>query len=231
MLSRCLLLFVFLALTNSWAISAPVTNEYLRGKKLFEAGHYQEARQLWSSLLHKRRSELNEAQVKALQGRLSQIDSLLAKPLEKARAAYQQGRKLGSSKGREFFILAEKEALAAWSKNKKSSEAAFIAAASILRQGVVHEERLKIAYRLSHQAVETKPGRTDELLSIFPQGELWEKLDSHARNIRIEKRQQTLWGEGGGEETERLKQENLAGVKFGGKIYKKKAYKRGNYRR
>ena len=227
----CLLLLVFLASANSWANSAPVASEYLRGKKLFEAGRYLEAKQLWSSLLKNRRSELNEAQVKALQGRVCHVDKFLANPLKKARDAYQQGQKLGPGKGRQFFKAAEKEALAVFARNKKSTEAAFIAAASILRQGSGDGKRVKLAYKLARQAVETKPGRTDELLSLFPKGELWDKLDGYARNLRIEKRQQSLWGEGGGEETERLKKENLAGVKFGGKIYKKKAYKRGNYRR
>ena len=229
-------LFLMLSLCSFvpsvFANNPPIANEYHRGKTLLEAGRLEEAQEVWQSLLQGRRSELNETQVKALQGRLKQVASLLDKPLVRARNAYWLGRKQGDDGGLEHYALAEREALRVLRTDKKNSEAAFLAAASILRQGNLTNERKIMAYKLGRKAVETKPGRTDELLDLFPKGELWDELDSHARNIRIEKRQQTLWGEGnGGEETDRLLKENVAGVKFGGRIFKKKAYKRNNYRR
>ena len=209
-----------------------VANEYLRGKKLYEAGQLVQARAVWSSLLQDRRSELTEAQVKALTGRVAQVDKVLDQPLVKARNAYWQGRKLGADGGPQLFATAEKEALKALAADKKSTEAAFLAASSILRQPSLNEQRLQLAFKLGKMAVETEPGRTDELLKFFPKGELWDKLDGFARNIRIERRQQTIWGDGsGGGETDRLLKENVAGVKYGGRIFKKKAYTRGNYRK
>ncbi len=181
-LSLSLLLFV----SSSFGSTPSVANEYSRGKALFQAGKLDEARQVWQGLLDKRSADLNAAQVKALQGRVGQVDSMLPSPIKRARQAYNQGRKLGGHRAIPYFKKAEQLARKTLQKKKRDPEASFIAASSILRQKPKGKARIKEAYMLGRNAVETEPGRTDELLEQMPEGEMKNALDDYALKIRIE---------------------------------------------